>query len=155
MNYGRRREPGPGEHLLDGGQADPMQGCVRDPQLCPAIWIAKGHGGQDRGQVRLGHLVAQELPRAAQGQVAQGPRGRGGRRDAGVDGRHDLRAVGPVHLDPVVVPGVVAGGDHHPGHRVLVPDGEGQHGCGHRAGQPEHPPPGAGQHGRGLVGELP
>ena len=72
----------------------------------------------------------------------------------------DLRPVGPVHL-VAVIPlesvnmhnimkiiynatvklhlGVVAGGDHDPGRGAPLPDGEGDVGSGHRAGEHQHP----------------
>ena len=73
-----------------------------------------------------------------------------GRRDPRVDGRDDLGAVGPVHLEAVVFPRVVAGRDHQAGRGLQVADGEGQHGRRDRAARRQHAQPSAGQHRGGF-----
>jgi len=83
-----------------------VQRRVGDAELLARRAITRRRGGQDRIQVGLGNLVAHDLAGTAKRQVQKLARGRGGRRDGGVDGRHDLRAVGPVQLDPVVTAGL-------------------------------------------------
>ena len=66
--------------------------------------------------------------------------------------RH-LAAVGAVGLEAVVLGGVVGGGDHDAGVRLVVPGGEGQGGDGHQRVVNPHPDAVRGQNAGGVPGE--
>ena len=111
-----------------------------------------------RLQIGSRHLVAvagdQRAPGPGHRDLGQRPEVSDQLLDLGVGGRDDLGAVTQVELVPVVRGRVVARGNHHPGRRAQVADGEREQGSG--AGQREHVHRDArsGQHPGHLAGEL-
>ncbi len=137
------RRPGPPNH--------------RPPRHRSPRYRSRRHG-DDRVEVRLGHLVAVPDDQRARGlgdrNLCQRPDAGDPLLDLGIDGRYHLGAVAQVELVPVVGRRVVARGDHHAGRRAQLPDREREQGSGARPRQQVHRDTRSGQHPRHLVSEV-
>ncbi len=153
-HHGRRRQAGPLERGPGHVGTHAVEGRVRDTHV-----VGVGHEAHRRhvGQVGLDRraveMVDQRRVRRGQDDGGGRPHGVDAGGDLGVDGRHDLAALGQIHLVAVVVAGVVAGRHHHAGGGAQLGDGKGQHRCRHRVGHDPGPDPGPGQDSGGVGGE--
>ena len=140
----------------------------RCPTPCSEVWTIVSVARAVRVDHRRGRVevVVEHLARPA----SPSRRRRAGRRrprstrsicggDVGVGRRHDLAAVTEVDLVAVVLRRVVAGRHHDAGVGAQVPDGEGEHRRGQRAGEQQRVPPAADHDGgrvtREHVGVVP
>ena len=133
----------------DRAAADAVQRRVDDGQVAGAVTGEL----DDRCEVAVEDLVAENLAAGPAGDVADRTDGRDLRRDLLVGRRHDLAAVAEVDLVAVVLGRVVARRHHHPGHAAEVLDGEGQQWGGQGTGEHQRLEPRAGHHLGGVAGE--
>ncbi len=142
------------------GASDAMQRGVGDLQIAPNVWmqskarhalqVGMPHALRYRGpQISSFGLLARE-----QGDPIGGLHSLDRRGDAVVMRRNDLGAVFPVDLVSVVLPGIVAGGDHHRSGRPQVPHREGGHRRWNGIGEVERPNPLGGQRRSGVLREF-